>query len=327
MKMRRLGRNGPEVSAIGLGCMGMSEFYGKADDAESKRTILTALENGVNMLDTADMYGHGHNEELIASALQEWKEEVFLATKFGIVREKGKYERTINGRPEYVKKSCENSLRRLKREVIDLYYIHRIDGSVPIEETIGALAELVAQGKIRYIGISEASPATIRRAHAVHPLAAVQTEYSLWTRHVENEVLPVLRELGIALVAYSPLGRGFLTGALDIATMEQTDSRKYLPRLQDENYVQNQVLVKRLEELAGQKGIPLPKLSLAWVLAQGDDIIPIPGTSRISHLLDNIQAVDINLSSQDIEEIEAAFPAGAIKGERYPQAGMVGIGG
>ena len=327
MKMRRLGSNGPEVSAIGLGCMGMSEFYGQADDAESKKTILTALENGITMLDTSDMYGSGHNEELIASALMEWKEDVLLATKFGIVREKGKYERTINGRPEYVKQACENSLRRLKREVIDLYYIHRVDSSVPIEETIGAMAELVSQGKIRYIGISEASPATIRRAHAVHALAAVQTEYSLWTRHVEKEVLPTIRELGIDLVAYSPLGRGFLTGTLDKAKLQEGDFRRYTPRLQDENYDQNQVLVKRLQELARQKGVELSKLCLAWVLAKGNDIIPIPGTTRISHLLDNIQATEINLTSQEIEEIEAAFPISEVKGERYPEAGMAGLNG
>lgn len=327
MKMRRLGSNGPEVSSIGLGCMGMSEFYGQADDTESKKTILTALENGITMLDTSDMYGSGHNEELIASALQEWKGNVFLATKFGIVREKGKYERTINGRPEYVKQACENSLRRLKREVIDLYYIHRIDSSVPIEDTVGAMADLVSQGKIRYIGISEASAATIRRAHAVHPVAAVQTEYSLWTRHVENEILPAMRELGIALVAYSPLGRGFLTGKVDKAKLQEGDFRRFTPRFQDENYDQNQALVKRLQDLARQKGTELSKLCLAWVLAKGNDIIPIPGTTKINHLLDNIQATDIDLNSQEIAEIEAAFPISAVKGERYPEAGMAGLNG
>lgn len=327
MKLRRLGSHGPEVSAIGLGCMGMSEFYGKADDVQSRKTILTALENGVTMLDTSDMYGHGHNEELIASVLKEWKGDVFLATKFGIVREKGKYERTINGRPEYVKQACENSLRRLKREIIDLYYIHRVDSNVPIEETVGAMAELVSQGKVRYIGISEASSATIRRAHAVHPLAAVQTEYSLWTRHVEKEILPTMRELGIALVAYSPLGRGFLTGTIEKANLHEGDFRRYTPRFQDENHDQNQVLVKNLQELAQEKGIELSKLCLAWVLAKGNDVIPIPGTTRISHLLDNILATEINLSSQEIANIEAAFPISAIKGERYPEAGMAGIDG
>jgi len=327
MKRRRLGSNGPEVSAIGLGCMGMSEFYGKAEDAESKRTILTALENGITMLDTSDMYGSGHNEELIASALKEWKEDVFVATKFGIVREKGKYERTINGRPKYVKNACENSLRRLKCEAIDLYYIHRVDSSVPIEETIGAMKDLIWEGKIRYIGISEASAITIRRAHAIHPVAAVQTEYSLWTRHVEKEILPAMRELGIALVAYSPLGRGFLTGTVDKARLSDGDFRNFLPRLQNENYDQNQILVKRLKDLARQKGVELPKLCLAWVLAKGNDIIPIPGTTRISHLLENIQATEINLTSQEIDEIETAFPISAVKGERYPEAGMVGLEG
>jgi len=325
--MRKLGSNGPEVSAIGLGCMGMSEFYGQADDAESKKTILAALENGITMLDTSDMYGSGHNEELIASALQDWKGKVFLATKFGIVREKGKYERTINGRPEYVKQACENSLRRLKREVIDLYYIHRIDTSVPIEDTVGAMADMVSQGKIRYIGLSEASAATIRRAHAVHPVAAVQTEYSLWTRHVEKEILPTMRQLGIALVAYSPLGRGFLTGKVDKANLQEGDFRRFTPRFQDENYDQNQALVKRLQDLARQKGTELSKLCLAWVLSKGNDIIPIPGTTKINHLLDNIQATEIDLNSQEIAEIEAAFPISAVKGERYPEAGMAGLNG
>ncbi|MEN6390130.1 MAG: aldo/keto reductase, partial [Syntrophomonas sp.] len=255
MKMRKLGNDGPQVSAIGLGCMGMSEFYGPANDADSKKTILAALEKGITLLDTSDMYGHGHNEELIAAALKEWKEDIILASKFGIVREMGKYERTINGRPEYVRRSCENSLRRLKRDVIDLYYIHRVDSKVPIEDTIGTMSDLVREGKIRFIGISEASPATIRTAHAVHPLTAVQTEYSLWTRHVEDEILPVLRELGIALVAYSPLGRGFLTGMVDKEKLDEGDFRNFVPRLQDENYEHNKKLVQGLQEVARQKGI------------------------------------------------------------------------
>lgn len=327
MQVRKLGKAGLEVSAIGLGCMGMSEFYGPANDAESKRTILSALENGITMLDTADMYGHGHNEELIASALKEWKEEVILASKFGIVREQGQYERTINGRPEYVRRACENSLRRLNRDVIDLYYIHRVDSKVPIEDTIGTMSDLVREGKVRFIGISEASPATIRRAHAIHPLAAIQTEYSLWTRHVEDEILPVLRELGIALVAYSPLGRGFLTGTVDKEKLHEGDFRNFVPRLQDENYEHNKKLVQALQAVARQKGIELPKLCLAWVLARGDDIVPIPGTTKISHLLDNLKAVDIRLTERDLVEIEAAFPKDAVKGERYPEAGLAGING
>lgn len=325
MQFKKLGKNGPEVSAIGLGCMGMSEFYGPADDAISKRTILAALENGITMLDTSDMYGYGHNEELIAAALKEWKEEIILASKFGIVREPGRYERTINGRPEYVRKSCENSLRRLKRDVIDLYYIHRVDSKVPIEDTIGTMSDLVREGKIRFIGISEPSAATIRRANAVHPLAAVQTEYSLWTRHVEDEVLPVLRELGISLVAYSPLGRGFLTGTIDKDRLSEGDFRNFVPRLQEENYEHNKKLVQGLQELAMQKGIELPKLCLAWVLARGNDIVPIPGTTKIDHLLDNIKAADIRLTEQDMIDIEEAFPRSAVKGERYPEAGMAGI--
>lgn len=325
MKKRYLGNKGPEVSALGLGCMGMSEFYGRRDDSQSRDTIRTALENGITMLDTSDQYGFGHNEELIASVLKDWHEEVFIATKFGIVREPGKYERTICGRPEFVVKSCEASLKRLQRDVIDLYYIHRIDHSVPIEDTIGAMAGLAAQGKIRYIGISEASAATIRRAHAVHPLSAVQTEYSLWTRHVEDEVLPVMRELGISLVAYSPLGRGFLTGKLDMAKADPDDCRRMLPRFQGDNYEANLSCLHRLELLARKKGVPLSQLTLAWVLAKGDDIIPIPGTTKILHLLDNIKALEVSLTNEEIRELEDAFPVGRIKGERYPSAGMVGV--
>ncbi|PKM78127.1 MAG: aldo/keto reductase [Firmicutes bacterium HGW-Firmicutes-15] len=326
MKKRKLGKNGPEVSAIGLGCMGMSEFYGESDDAESKQTILTALENGINMLDTADQYGAGHNEELVASALKDWHGDVFVATKFGIVREKGKYERTINGRPEYVKQACEASLQRLKREVIDLYYLHRVDLNVPIEDTIGAMSELVAQGKVRYIGISEASAPTIKRAHAIHPLIAVQSEYSLWTREVENEVLPTLKELGIALVAYSPLGRGFLTGKLDKSVISQNgDFRGGLPRMTGENYVHNQALVKKLKELASLKNISLSKLALAWVLSKDDNIIPIPGTRRIKNLLENISATEITLGNQEIAEIESVFPIHEVRGERYTEEGMKSI--
>lgn len=326
MKKRRLGQNGPEVSAIGLGCMGMSEFYGKSDDNKSKKTILAALEHGVTMLDTSDTYGNGHNEELIASALKEWGSDVFIATKFGIVREKGAYERKISGRPEYVKQAAEASLKRLKRDVIDLYYIHRIDINTPIEETVGTMSDLVRQGKIRYIGISEASAATIRKAHAVHPLTAVQTEYSLWTRHVENIILPALEELGIGFVPYSPLGRGFLTGKLDKSSITRTgDFRQTLPRMQGENFDGNLSLVKKLEVLAQAKGVKISQLALAWILAKGENIVPIPGTRHTKYLLENIGASNIILDAGEIEEIESVFTPGAVKGDRYTPEGMKGV--
>lgn len=328
MEKRRLGTIGPQVSAIGLGCMGMSEFYGKSHDTHSKEVILTAVRNGITMLDTADTYGNGHNEELIALALKEWHDEVFIATKFGMVREPGAYKRTVNGHPEYVRKAAEASLRRLNREVIDLYYIHRVDITVPIEETIGAMSDLVKQGKVRYIGISESSASTIRKAHAVHPLAAVQTEYSLWTRHVEKEVLPTLRKLGIGFVAYSPLGRGFLTGKLNRSVIEQEgDFRNYLPRMQGENYDHNFELVRKIEMMAERKGITGAQLVLGWVLSKGEDIIPIPGTRQIKYLVENIEAVDIPLSANEVNEIESSFPPDEVKGERYTQAGMLGIDG
>jgi len=326
MKKRVLGKCGLEVSAIGLGCMGMSEFYGTTNNEQSKATILAALGNGVTMLDTADCYGNGHNEELIGSALKEWQGDVNVATKFGIVRENGKYERTINGRPEYVKQAAEDSLRRLGRDVIDLYYIHRVDVNVPIEETVGAMSELVREGKVRYIGISEASVSTIKRAHAVHPLTALQTEYSLWTRNVEKEILPTIKELGIGLVAYSPLGRGFLTGRLDKSILTQEgDFRKSLPRLQGENYKSNQELVEKLEALAKEHGVKAGQLALAWVLAKDENIVPIPGTKRMSYLMENIHSTEISLSPQEMEKIEFLFSFTAIKGERYPEAGMKGI--
>lgn len=326
MKKRRLGQNGPEVSAIGLGCMGMSEFYGKSDDNESKKTILAALEHGVTMLDTSDTYGNGHNEELIASALKEWGGEVFIATKFGIVREKGIYERKIIGRPEYVKQAAEASLKRLERDVIDLYYIHRIDINTPIEETIGAMSDLVRQGKIRYIGISEASAATIRKAHAVHPLTAVQTEYSLWTRHVEDIILPTMEEFGIGFVPYSPLGRGFLTGKLDKSSIARAgDFRQTLPRLQGENFDSNLSMVKKIGVLAQTKGVKISQLALAWILAKGENIVPIPGTRHIKYLLENIGASDISLDAREIEEIESVFTPDAVKGARYTPEGMKGV--
>ncbi|MCP4347906.1 MAG: aldo/keto reductase [Desulfobacterales bacterium] len=326
MKKRQLGLNGPDVSTIGLGCMGMSEFYGKSDDEKSKKLILAALENGVTMLDTADTYGHGYNEQLVATALKEWTGEVFIATKFGICRKKGVYERAINGRPEYVRQAAEASLKRLEREIIDLYYIHRIDATVPIEETVGAMAELVQQGKVRYIGISEASVSTIRKAHAVHPLTALQTEYSLWTRHVEEETLPVLRELGIGFVAYSPLGRGFLTGKInDVEELDEGDFRKKNPRFQGNNFAQNQEMVRKIQEIAEQKKITPAQAAIAWMLSKGDDIVPIPGTRQMKYLMENIEAAKIHFDEQEIHEIESAVPLDEVKGERYPEAGMAGI--
>ena len=327
MQLRQLGHDGPLVSAIGLGCMGMSEFYGQANPQDCRNTILTALENGITMFDTADMYGSGRNEELIGTTLKQWPGEVLVATKFGIVRQEGRYERTISGRPEYVKQACEASLRRLQRDVIDLYYIHRVDTSIPIEDTIGAMADLIAEGKIKYIGISEASAATLQRAHAVHPLAAAQYEYSLWTRQIEKAVLPAARGLGISIVAYSPLGRGFLTGELDMSKIEEGDFRRMLPRLQRENYQHNSALLKQLYGIAERKGVRLSQLALAWVLAKGNDIIPIPGTTNMNHLMENVRASELLLTGEEVDALEAAVPAVLIRGGRYPEAGMAGIDG
>lgn len=326
MKKRVLGTNGPEVSAIGYGCMGLSEFYGNADYEEAKKTILKALSSGITYLDTADCYGNGANEELIGDALKDWHEHVFIASKFGIVRKPGVYERTINGRPEYVRQALEASLRRLKVDTIDLYYYHRIDLNTPIEETIGAMADLVKEGKIRYIGISEASGDTLRRANNVYQLTAGQYEYSLITRKAETSIFPVLRELGIGFTAYSPLGRGLLSGKLNRQIiMQEGDFRNTLPRMHGDNFTSNQRLVNALTEIAAQKGITAAQLSLAWILSKGEGIIPIPGTRKTERLLENIEAVEITLGSDELKQIEDAIPVDQIKGERYTEAGFVGM--
>jgi aryl-alcohol dehydrogenase-like predicted oxidoreductase len=328
MKTIKLGSQGAVVSRIGLGCMGMSEFYGERNDQESAATILHALDIGISFLDTADAYGIGDNEELIGKTIQGRRHEVFLATKFANVRTKENPNSwSISGKPEYVRSACDASLKRLGVDHIDLYYQHRVDPQTPIEDTVAAMAELVRAGKVKYLGLSEASPATIRRAHKVHPITALQSEYSLWERHVESEILPTLRELGIGLVPYSPLGRGFLTGTIakksDLLAQDSRSQR--FPRFAGENFDKNQLLVETLKALAAHKRVAASQLALAWILAKGEDIVPIPGTKRRKYLDENAAAVEVRLSPEEISEIEAAIPAAKVMGDRYAEVNMKAI--
>ena len=329
MERRALGKQGLAVSAQGLGCMGMSDFYGVRDDvAESVATIHHVLDLGIDFFDTADMYGMGENEELVGRALKGKRQHAIVATKFGFVRDPNDpAKRDICGRPEYVRKACEASLRHLDMDYIDLYYAHRIDPNVPIEDTVGAMSRLVEEGKVRYLGLSEAGAASLSRAMRTHPISALQTEYSLWSRDVEQEILPACRELGIGFVPYSPLGRGFLSGQIKtFDDLPADDARRVQPRFQGENFQKNLDLVRKLEELAQEKGCTAAQLALAWVHAQGPDIIPIPGTKRRKYLDENVAALKIRLSRQDLEAIDSVFPAGAAAGERYPAMMMAKVG-
>ncbi|WNG44574.1 aldo/keto reductase [Archangium minus] len=326
MEQRALGKQGLKVSAQGLGCMGMSEFYGSGDEKESISVIHRALELGVNFLDTADMYGPFTNEKLVGKAIADRRDQVILATKFGNVRGEDGSFLGISGKPDYVRKACDASLKRLGVDHIDLYYQHRVDTSVPIEDTVGAMAELVKQGKVRYLGLSEAAPDTIRRAHKVHPISALQTEYSLWSREPEDEILPTVRELGIGFVAYSPLGRGFLTGRYrrpeDFAP---NDYRRNSPRFQGDNFTKNLQLVEKINELSARKKVKASQLAIAWVMARGEDIVPIPGTKQVKYLKENIAAANIRLSPEELRELDAIAPKGVAAGTRYPEASMKSV--
>ena len=329
MKTRQLGRSGLTVSALGLGCMGMSDFYGSQNDAESTRTLHRALALGVTFFDTADMYGPHKNEELLGRAFKGKREHIVLATKFGIQRDlNDPAKRGINGRPEYVQAACEASLKRLGTDHIDLYYQHRVDPNTPIEDTVGTMSRLVEAGKVRYLGLSEAAPATLRRAVAVHPIAALQTEYSLWSREPEDEIMPVLRELGVGFVPYSPLGRGFLTGQITrFEDLDADDYRRHTPRFQGENFQKNLDLVARINDLAQQKHCTASQLALAWVLAQGENIVPIPGTKRVAYLEENLGALEVELSAAELAQLNEIAPKGAAAGSRYPEAALAAVNG
>ena len=328
MRTLTLGHSTLAVSALGLGCMGMSEFYKSGTEAESVATIQHALDRGLSFLDTADMYGPFTNEVLVGRAIRGRRHEVALATKFGNVRGEDGSFRGVSGRPDYVRACCDASLRRLGVDHIDLYYQHRVDRTVPIEDTVGTMGDLVREGKVRFLGLSEAAPGTIRRAHATHPISALQTEYSLWTRDPEDAILPLVRELGISFVAYSPLGRGFLTARFrTLADLPEGDYRRNSPRFQGENFQKNLDLVAKVEQLARARGVLTSQLALAWVLAQGPDIVPIPGTTRSAHLDENIAALDLTLSAEELAQIDAIAPAGAAAGPRYPEASMAHING